>query len=162
MRRKEILARFDDIVEFAEVETFLDTPVKHYSTGMHLRLAFAVAAHLEPEILLVDEVLAVGDAAFQRKCLGKMGDGTVFVPQDQKPDFPTRRERPIVKITEPAIAQKLRGKPAQVELFLHENATNDDREHRARFALRGNLCHGCQELSAGHGPLANAGPVRPV
>jgi len=74
MRRAEIERRFDEIVAFAEVERFLDTPVKHYSTGMYLRLAFAVAAHLEPEILLVDEVLAVGDAAFQKKCLGKMSD----------------------------------------------------------------------------------------
>jgi lipopolysaccharide transport system ATP-binding protein len=74
MRRAEILRRFDEIVAFAEVEKFIDTPVKHYSSGMYLRLAFAVAAHLEPEILLVDEVLAVGDAAFQKKCLGKMGD----------------------------------------------------------------------------------------
>jgi lipopolysaccharide transport system ATP-binding protein len=72
MRRAEIRRRFDDIVEFAEVERFLDTPVKRYSSGMSVRLAFAVAAHLEPEILLVDEVLAVGDAAFQRKSLGKM------------------------------------------------------------------------------------------
>jgi lipopolysaccharide transport system ATP-binding protein len=73
MRRHEIQRRFDEIVAFAEVERFLDTPVKHYSSGMYTRLAFAVAAHLEPEILLVDEVLAVGDAAFQKKCLGKMG-----------------------------------------------------------------------------------------
>ncbi len=76
MRRTEIVRRFDEIVAFAEVDRFLDTPVKHYSTGMYLRLAFAVAAHLEPEILLVDEVLAVGDAEFQKKCLGKMGDVT--------------------------------------------------------------------------------------
>jgi lipopolysaccharide transport system ATP-binding protein len=74
MRRSEIERKFDEIVAFAEVERFLDTPVKRYSSGMYLRLAFAVAAHLEPEVLLVDEVLAVGDAAFQRKCLGKMGD----------------------------------------------------------------------------------------
>jgi lipopolysaccharide transport system ATP-binding protein len=74
MKRAEIVQRFDEIVAFAEVERFLDTPVKHYSTGMYLRLAFAVAAHLEPEILLVDEVLAVGDSEFQKKCLGKMGD----------------------------------------------------------------------------------------
>jgi len=74
MRRGEIAAKFDEIVAFAEIERFLDTPVKHYSSGMYVRLAFAVAAHLEPEILLVDEVLAVGDAAFQRKCLGKMDD----------------------------------------------------------------------------------------
>jgi lipopolysaccharide transport system ATP-binding protein len=74
MKRAEIVRKFDEIVAFAEVERFLDTPVKHYSTGMYLRLAFAVAAHLEPEILLVDEVLAVGDARFQRKCLDKMQD----------------------------------------------------------------------------------------
>lgn len=74
MQKREIEARFDEIVEFSEVEKFIDTPVKRYSSGMYLRLAFAVAAHLEPEILVVDEVLAVGDADFQRKCLGKMGD----------------------------------------------------------------------------------------
>ena len=74
MRGSEIARKFDEIVAFAEVERFLDTPVKRYSSGMYLRLAFAVAAHLEPEVLLVDEVLAVGDAAFQKKCLGKMGD----------------------------------------------------------------------------------------
>jgi lipopolysaccharide transport system ATP-binding protein len=74
MRRAEIRGRFDEIVEFAEMERFLDTPVKRYSSGMSVRLAFSVAAHLEPEILLVDEVLAVGDAAFQRKSLGKMNE----------------------------------------------------------------------------------------
>jgi len=74
MRRHEIERRFDEIVAFAEIERFLDTPVKRYSSGMYVRLAFAVAAHLDPEILVVDEVLAVGDAAFQRKCLGKMGE----------------------------------------------------------------------------------------
>ncbi|HEX8338418.1 MAG TPA: ABC transporter ATP-binding protein [Pyrinomonadaceae bacterium] len=73
MRRAEIARRFDEIVAFSEVEKFIDTPVKRYSSGMHMRLAFAVAAHLEPEILIVDEVLAVGDAQFQKKCLGKMG-----------------------------------------------------------------------------------------
>lgn len=74
MKRREIAAKFDEIVAFSEIEQFIDTPVKRYSSGMYVRLAFAVAAHLEPEILLVDEVLAVGDAAFQKKCLGKMGD----------------------------------------------------------------------------------------
>jgi lipopolysaccharide transport system ATP-binding protein len=73
MRRSDIARRFDEIVAFSEVERFLDTPVKRYSSGMYVRLAFGVAAHLEPDILLVDEVLAVGDAAFQKKCLGKMG-----------------------------------------------------------------------------------------
>jgi len=74
MQKAEIARKFDEIVAFAEVDRFLDTPLKHYSSGMQMRLAFAVAAHLEPEILLVDEVLAVGDLRFQKKCLGKMGD----------------------------------------------------------------------------------------
>src|SRR5581483_8188944 len=74
MRKAEIVAKFDEIVAFAEIEKFLDTPVKHYSSGMYVRLAFAVAAHLNPEILIVDEVLAVGDIAFQKKCLGKMNE----------------------------------------------------------------------------------------
>jgi len=74
MGKAEIERKFDEIVAFAELERFIDTPVKHYSSGMYVRLAFAVAAHLEPEILLVDEVLAVGDINFQKKCLGKMGD----------------------------------------------------------------------------------------
>jgi len=74
MKKAEIARKFDEIVEFAEIDKFIDTPVKHYSSGMYVRLAFAVAAHLEPEILLVDEVLAVGDASFQKKCLKKMDD----------------------------------------------------------------------------------------
>jgi ABC-type polysaccharide/polyol phosphate transport system ATPase subunit len=88
MSRRETLARFDEIVDFAGTERFLDTPVKRYSSGMYLRLAFAVAAHLEPDILIVDEVLAVGDAEFQRKCLGRMssaeaeGRTVVFVSHD--------------------------------------------------------------------------------
>lgn len=88
MKRAEIRARFDEIVDFAGVEDFLDTPIKHYSSGMYVRLAFAVAAHLHPEILLVDEVLAVGDTAFQKKCLSKMhhiaegGRTVLFVSHD--------------------------------------------------------------------------------
>src|SRR5215475_10339275 len=74
MRRREIAKRFDEIVDFSGVDKFIDTPVKHYSSGMYVRLAFAVAAHLNPEILLVDEVLSVGDTGFQKKCLGKMED----------------------------------------------------------------------------------------
>src|ERR1700719_213045 len=74
MGKREIERKFDEIVAFAEIDKFIDTPVKHYSSGMYVRLAFAVAAHLEPEILLVDEVLAVGDINFQKKCMGKMGD----------------------------------------------------------------------------------------
>ena len=76
MKRREVRAKFDEIVAFSGVEKFIDTPVKHYSSGMQVRLAFAVAAHLEPEILIIDEVLAVGDAEFQKKCLGKMEDVT--------------------------------------------------------------------------------------
>jgi lipopolysaccharide transport system ATP-binding protein len=74
MRKEEVQKKFDEIVDFSGVEKFIDTPVKRYSSGMYVRLAFAVAAHLDPEILVVDEVLAVGDAEFQKKCLGKMGD----------------------------------------------------------------------------------------
>src|SRR4029077_16223301 len=74
MKKAEILRKFDEIVAFAEVEKFVDTPVKHYSSGMYVRLAFAVAAHLEPDILVIDEVLAVGDIAFQNKCLRRLGD----------------------------------------------------------------------------------------
>ena len=74
MSRKEVSLKFDEIVDFSGVEKFIDTPIKHFSSGMYVRLAFAVAAHLEPEILIVDEVLAVGDIAFQKKCLGKMKD----------------------------------------------------------------------------------------
>ncbi|HET9010731.1 MAG TPA: ABC transporter ATP-binding protein, partial [Gemmatimonadaceae bacterium] len=74
MRKRDIDRKFDEIVAFAEVERFIDTPVKRYSSGMYVRLAFGVAAHLDPEILVIDEVLAVGDAEFQRKCLGKMGE----------------------------------------------------------------------------------------
>src|SRR5262245_47582811 len=74
MQKTEIAAKFDEIVEFSQIGKFLDTPVKHYSSGMHMRLAFSVAAHLDPEILLVDEVLAVGDSRFQKKCLAKMED----------------------------------------------------------------------------------------
>src|SRR5271163_1233727 len=90
MRRAEIARKFDEIVAFAEVERFIDTPVKRYSSGMYVRLAFAVAAHLEPEILVIDEVLAVGDVMFQRKCLGKMsevgrGGRTVLVVSHNMP-----------------------------------------------------------------------------
>src|SRR5919107_1942147 len=77
MSRRDIAARFDSIVDFAGVERFIDTPVKRYSSGMYLRLAFAVAAHVEPDVLVVDEILAVGDAEFQRKCLGRMGEAGV-------------------------------------------------------------------------------------
>ena len=100
MKRAEITRKFDEIVAFAEVEQFIDTPVKHYSSGMYLRLAFAVAAHLEPDILIVDEVLAVGDVAFQKKCLGKMAgvakEGrTIFFVSHNMPAITRLCERAI-------------------------------------------------------------------
>ena len=100
MRRAEIDSKFDEIVEFSEVTQFIDTPVKRYSSGMYLRLAFAVAAHLEPEILVVDEVLAVGDAEFQKKCLGKMGD---VAQQGRTVLFVSHNMSAILRLTQEAI-----------------------------------------------------------
>ncbi len=101
MSRREIAAKFDEIVAFAEVEKFLDTPVKRYSSGMYVRLAFAVAAYLEPEILIVDEVLAVGDMAFQRKCMGRMHEvgqagATVLFVSHNMPAIETLCDRAIL------------------------------------------------------------------
>ncbi|MFZ5857535.1 MAG: ABC transporter ATP-binding protein [Chloroflexota bacterium] len=100
MKRAEIDSKFDEIVDFSEVATFIDTPVKRYSSGMYLRLAFAVAAHLEPEILVVDEVLAVGDAEFQKKCLGKMGD---VAQQGRTVLFVSHNMSAILRLTQEAI-----------------------------------------------------------
>src|SRR6478672_6051477 len=101
MRKAEIESKFDEIVAFAEVEKFIDTPVKHYSSGMYVRLAFAVAAHLEPEILIVDEVLAVGDQRFQEKCLNRMGEvsklgRTIIFVSHSMPSIQRLCERVIV------------------------------------------------------------------
>ena len=103
MKRAEIDSKFDEIVDFSEVSQFIDTPVKRYSSGMYLRLAFAVAAHLEPEILVVDEVLAVGDADFQRKCLGKMGD---VAQQGRTVLFVSHNMSAILRLTQEAIVLK--------------------------------------------------------
>jgi lipopolysaccharide transport system ATP-binding protein len=103
MKRAEIDSKFDEIVEFSEVSQFIDTPVKRYSSGMYLRLAFAVAAHLEPEILVVDEVLAVGDAEFQRKCLGKMND---VAQQGRTVLFVSHNMSAILRLTQEAIVLK--------------------------------------------------------
>jgi lipopolysaccharide transport system ATP-binding protein len=100
MHRSEIERKFDEIVDFSEVGPFIDTPVKRYSSGMYLRLAFAVAAHLEPEILVVDEVLAVGDAEFQRKCLGKMSD---VAQQGRTVLFVSHNMSAILRLTQEAI-----------------------------------------------------------
>ncbi len=104
MKRSEIERKFDEIVGFAEVDRFIDTPVKRYSSGMYLRLAFAVAAHLEPEVLVVDEVLAVGDAEFQRKCLGKMSD---VAQQGRTVLFVSHNMSAILRLTEETLV--LRG-----------------------------------------------------
>src|SRR5512146_1092377 len=106
MKRLEIERKFDEIVEFSEVAQFIDTPVKRYSSGMYLRLAFAVAAHLEPEILVVDEVLAVGDAEFQRKCLGKMND---VAQQGRTVLFVSHNMSAILRLTQEAIVLKKGG-----------------------------------------------------
>lgn len=103
MKRAEIDKKFDEMVDFSEVGQFIDTPVKRYSSGMYLRLAFAVAAHLEPEILVVDEVLAVGDAEFQRKCLGKMND---VAQQGRTVLFVSHNMSAILRLTEEAIVLK--------------------------------------------------------
>jgi lipopolysaccharide transport system ATP-binding protein len=103
MKRAEIDQKFEEIVEFSEVAQFIDTPVKRYSSGMYLRLAFAVAAHLEPEILVVDEVLAVGDAEFQRKCLGKMND---VAQQGRTVLFVSHNMSAILRLTQEAIVLK--------------------------------------------------------
>jgi lipopolysaccharide transport system ATP-binding protein len=103
MKRAEIISKFDEIVAFSEVEQFIDTPVKRYSSGMYLRLAFAVAAHLEPEILVVDEVLAVGDAEFQRKCLGKMND---VAQQGRTVLFVSHNMSAILRLTQDAIVMQ--------------------------------------------------------
>lgn len=100
MKRTEIDSKFDEIVDFSEVTQYIDTPVKRYSSGMYLRLAFAVAAHLEPEILVVDEVLAVGDAEFQKKCLGKMGD---VAQQGRTVLFVSHNMSAILRLTSEAI-----------------------------------------------------------
>ena len=100
MKRTEIDRKFDEILDFSEVEQFIDTPVKRYSSGMYVRLAFAVAAHLDPEILVVDEVLAVGDAEFQRKCLGKMGD---VAQQGRTVLFVSHNISAILRLTQEAI-----------------------------------------------------------
>jgi len=100
MKREEIVLKFDEIVDFSGVEKFIDTPVKRYSSGMYLRLAFAVAAHLEPEILVVDEVLAVGDAEFQRKCLGKMND---VAQQGRTVLFVSHNMSAILRLTQESI-----------------------------------------------------------
>jgi lipopolysaccharide transport system ATP-binding protein len=153
MKRAEIARKFDEIVSFAEVERFIDTPVKHYSTGMQLRLAFAVAAHLEPEILLVDEVLAVGDARFQKKCLNKMQDvgqrGRTVLFVSHNMTAVTRLCRRCLLLDH---GQLIKDGPSHevVSLYMHsESGTTAEREWR-------------EEKSAPRGEIARLRSVRVV
>lgn len=152
MSRSEIKLRFDEIVAFSEVERFLDTPVKRYSSGMYVRLAFAVAAHLEPEILIVDEVLAVGDAEFQRKCLGKMKDvagagRTVILVSHNMAAVQHLCERAIYlkagKLVESGPAEKVistylqsAGGPVAADLAMRIDRSGNGRVRFESFALR--------------------------
>ena len=141
MRREEITRKFDEIVEFSEVGKFIDTPVKRFSSGMYLRLAFAVAAHLEPEILVVDEVLAVGDAEFQRKCLGKMND---VAQQGRTVLFVSHNMSAILRLTQETIVLD-GGKivmraptPEAVDHYLNMGLTKQGERfwHSAEFSQR--------------------------
>ena len=148
MRRGETERKFDEIVAFAEVERFIDTPVKRYSSGMYLRLAFAVAAHLEPEILLVDEVLAVGDAEFQRKCLGKMSD---VAHQGRTVLFVSHNMSAVQRLTEETIVIDhgqlvLRAPSAQA----------------VDFYMTSGMAQAGERLWEGDPRLASAAPFRPV
>jgi lipopolysaccharide transport system ATP-binding protein len=158
MKKIEIRSRFDAIVEFAGVERFLDTPVKHFSTGMYLRLAFAVAAHLEPDILVVDEVLAVGDVQFQRKCLGKMEDvgkegrTVLFVTHNM-----SALERLCTKAIylEDGIAQGPFGINDGIKLYFDQSAKNREVFHgevlsKVDVKQVGNRIFICAEYRLGH------------
>ena len=140
MARHEIKVRFDAIVDFAEIEKFLDTPVKRYSSGMYVRLAFAVAAHLDPEILVVDEVLAVGDAEFQRKCLGKMsevagGGRTVLVVSHNMPMVKNLCSRAIVLAGGRSAFDG--GVEPAIQHFLHSANAGGGQSLKARTDRRG-------------------------
>ena len=148
MKRGEIERKFDEIVDFSEVEQFIDTPVKRYSSGMYLRLAFAVAAHLEPEILVVDEVLAVGDAEFQRKCLGKMND---VAAQGRTVLFVSHNMSAILRLTQEAIVMQ------KGQLVLRGN-TNEAVDY---YLASGQSQAGEREWEASDIP-ANAVPFKPI
>lgn len=165
MRKVEIDRKFDEIVAFSEVEKFLETPVKRYSSGMYVRLAFAVAAHLEPEILIVDEVLAVGDAQFQKKCLGKMGD---VVKQGRTVLFVSHNMDAVLNLCTSALLIKggrssERMSPAEgVKEYLAQNADNPSEplakrprfQHRERPPIFVDLK---SEGASGHGNVVECG-----
>jgi lipopolysaccharide transport system ATP-binding protein len=141
MNRTDIDRKFDEIVDFADVEKFIDTPVKRYSSGMYVRLAFAVAAHLEPEILVVDEVLAVGDAEFQKKCLGRMGD---VAKEGRTILFVSHNMAAITSLCPQAIFLdkgifKAIGQAEEiVQLYLSHNSNNDSVDLTSRIDRNGN------------------------
>jgi lipopolysaccharide transport system ATP-binding protein len=148
MKRAEIERRFDEIVDFAEVAKFIDTPVKRYSSGMYLRLAFSVAAHLEPEILLIDEVLAVGDAEFQRKCLGKMSDVS---QQGRTVLFVSHNMSAILNLTEKSIFLD------QGQLILHTSSQEAVDQYLASgISQTGERVWGAEEV-----PITSK-PFRPI
>jgi lipopolysaccharide transport system ATP-binding protein len=148
MKRAEIELKFDEIVAFAEVERFIDTPVKRYSSGMYLRLAFAVAAHLEPEILLVDEVLAVGDAEFQRKCLGKMSD---VATEGRTVIFVSHNMSAVLRLTEETIVLDRGG------LVLRAPSVQ-----AVDYYMTSGMAQQGERLWEGDERLAAAAPFRPV
>ncbi len=145
MKRKEIEQKYDEIVEFSGVEKFIDTPVKRYSSGMYLRLAFAVAAHMEPEILVVDEVLAVGDAEFQRKCLGKMSD---VAHEGRTVLFVSHNMSAILRLTEETIVLE-KGQVA------YRAPTNEAVDYylTSGFAQTGERCWHADEIPAESAPF---------
>ncbi len=148
MKRAEIDRKFDEMVSFAEVERFIETPVKRYSSGMYLRLAFAVAAHLEPEILIVDEVLAVGDAEFQRKCLGKMDD---VAREGRTVIFVSHNMSAILRLTQETILLD------QGQLLLQAgSAETVDHYLTANLGQEGERVWGTEELPR------SGGPFRPI
>jgi lipopolysaccharide transport system ATP-binding protein len=148
MKRSEIERKFDEIIAFSEIEKFIDTPVKRYSSGMYLRLAFAVAAHLEPEILVVDEVLAVGDAEFQKKCLGKMGD---VAQQGRTVLFVSHNMSAILRLTQESIVLE------KGHLVLRAAST----EAVDYYLSNGHFSSGERTWEADEIP-ASAAPFRPV
>lgn len=158
MTRSEIKRKFDEIVAFAEVEKFLDTPVKRYSSGMYVRLAFAVAAHLEPEILLVDEVLAVGDSDFQKKCLGKMGE---VARGGRTVLFVSHNTAAVQSLCQTALqlrAGALAGiGPVMEQLTSYQNDTKSHTEHGSRRTVGPDLRLDC--MSASPNVIASGEPA---
>jgi ABC-type polysaccharide/polyol phosphate transport system ATPase subunit len=163
MSKQEITRKFDEIVAFAELEKFIDTPVKHYSSGMFVRLAFAVAAHLEPEILLVDEVLAVGDINFQKKCLGKMGDvakaGRTVVLVSHQMNQIRRLSHRVVWLDDGQL--RMDGVPHQV-LAAYESSMSTREHVNRRLTSKARFLHWDIDQESGGDPhlLSTIGPIK--